>query len=147
MAMSRALGAAFLNHQVEQLEKSVSAKSNGPWRERRYASPQANADSMRGPHHNNDLQAKPRIPSGGSVRIAKRGGEEFPELERKDDIMKKDMSRNEKEKDADMVVVDVSVLVHAIGQVKKWCKDGREEIVIVPLEGAYFTIFHIALLT
>jgi hypothetical protein len=38
MAMSRVLGAAFLNHQAEQLEKSMS--SNGPtsgkWRDRKY---------------------------------------------------------------------------------------------------------------
>lgn len=39
------------------------------------------------------------------------------------------------EKDADVIVVDASVLVHALYQVKKWCRDGREEILIVPLEG------------
>lgn len=39
------------------------------------------------------------------------------------------------EKDADVVVVDASVLVHALYQVKKWCKDGRQEKIIVPLEG------------
>jgi hypothetical protein len=39
------------------------------------------------------------------------------------------------EKDADVVVVDASVLVHALYQVKKWCREGRQEIVIVPLEG------------
>lgn len=38
-------------------------------------------------------------------------------------------------KDADIIVVDASVLVHALHQVKKWCRDGRDEIVIVPLEG------------
>ncbi|KAG2113505.1 uncharacterized protein F5147DRAFT_770721 [Suillus discolor] len=38
------------------------------------------------------------------------------------------------DKDADIVVVDASVLVHALHQVKKWCRDGRDEIVIVPLE-------------
>jgi hypothetical protein len=27
------------------------------------------------------------------------------------------------------------VLVNALGQVKKWCRDGQEEIIIVPLEG------------
>ena len=39
------------------------------------------------------------------------------------------------EKDADIVVVDASVLIHALGQVKKWCREGREEIIIAPLEG------------
>ena len=42
---------------------------------------------------------------------------------------------NGREKDADVVIVDASVLVHALPQVKKWCRDGREEVVIVPLEG------------
>ena len=41
-----------------------------------------------------------------------------------------------KEKDADVIVVDASVLVNALGQLKKWCRDGQEEIIIVPLEGA-----------
>jgi hypothetical protein len=41
------------------------------------------------------------------------------------------------EKDADVVVVDASVLVHALYQVKKWCKDGRQEKIIVPLEGPH----------
>ena len=39
------------------------------------------------------------------------------------------------EKDADIVVVDVSVLVHGISHLKKWCREGRQEVVIIPLEG------------
>jgi hypothetical protein len=39
------------------------------------------------------------------------------------------------DKDADIIVVDASVLVHALYQVKKWSRDGRKEIIIVPLEG------------
>lgn len=39
------------------------------------------------------------------------------------------------EKDADIVVVDSSVLVNALYQVKKWCKEGRKEVIIIPLEG------------
>ena len=46
-----------------------------------------------------------------------------------------DESEDDKDKDADVVVVDASVLVHALHQVKRWCRDGREEVVIVPLEG------------
>jgi hypothetical protein len=42
---------------------------------------------------------------------------------------------NRGDKDADIVVIDASVLVHALYQVKKWCRDGRKEILIVPLEG------------
>lgn len=44
----------------------------------------------------------------------------------------------EKDKDVDIIVVDASVLVHALYQVKKWCRDGRAEILIVPLEGVSF---------
>lgn len=44
------------------------------------------------------------------------------------------------EKDGDVIVVDASVLVHALYQVRKWCREGREEIIIVPLEGIYWGI-------
>jgi hypothetical protein len=60
-----------------------------------------------------------------------------------DSDREKDLQRgySEKEKDADVVVVDASVLVHALHQVKRWCREGREEVVIVPLEGVYFRSF------
>ena len=48
-----------------------------------------------------------------------------------------------KMKDADIVVVDGSVLIHALYQVKKWCRDGREEILIVPLEGVLSDILYL----
>ena len=51
------------------------------------------------------------------------------------DIDDKDAERNTK--DADVVVVDASVLVHGIEHLKRWCRNGREEIVIVPLEGVF----------
>ena len=51
------------------------------------------------------------------------------------DIRVRKRDEVQKEKDADVIVLDASVLVHALPQVKKWCRDGREEIVIVPLEG------------
>ncbi|KAF9505961.1 hypothetical protein BS47DRAFT_480255 [Hydnum rufescens UP504] len=35
---------------------------------------------------------------------------------------------------ADVIVLDASVLVHALGQMKRWCKIERKEIIIVPLE-------------
>jgi hypothetical protein len=44
-------------------------------------------------------------------------------------------------KEADVIIVDASVLVNALGQVKKWCRDGQEEIIIVPLEGTLFILF------
>jgi hypothetical protein len=49
------------------------------------------------------------------------------------------------EKDADIVVVDASVLVHALYQVKKWCKEGRQEKIIVPLEGVFTVVIWLIL--
>lgn len=36
---------------------------------------------------------------------------------------------------ASVIVLDASVLVYGLGQVRRWCKDERKEILIVPLEG------------
>ena len=130
LAMSKALGAAFLNHQVEQLEKSVSAKDNGGWRDRRFTPAQANTDYSRGP---NNARRTPQGAAGHGPKVAKRGGERT-EVNGAEDRRRREGAIEDK--DADIVVVDASVLVHAISQVKKWCRDGRQEIVIVPLEGA-----------
>lgn len=46
-----------------------------------------------------------------------------------------------KEKDADVVVLDASVLINGLWQVKKWCREGRDEIVVVPLEGVSSSCF------
>lgn len=137
--MSRALGAAFLSHQVEQLEKSVS--SNGPasgnWRDRKNPNLYGNISSG-GPK---------KGPNSPGVKVAQRKkGGETPTKERQKDkdfdrstpvIIRRSQEEQRKTKDADVVVVDASVLIHALYQVKKWCKDGREEIVLVPLEGLF----------
>ena len=125
LAMSKALGAAFLNHQVEQLEKTVSAKDYGGWRDRRS---QAIGDYARGGNNRRPPQVV-----GGGPKVVKKGGERA-EVNNADERRRREGTGDEK--DADIVVVDASVLVHAISHVKKWCRDGRQEIVIVPLEGA-----------
>lgn len=171
--MSRALGAAFLTHQVEQLEKTVSA---GPgsrnWRDRDKKPPHTSN------HPNQALfgqrQSKPGelwIPDGNGRGTfgRKRGGgasrrlgggerereREFPgEGGGGPKILNRNTRKEEgglgnrfgeaqtrkiqrKEKDADVVVLDASVLLNGLWQVKKWCRDGRDEIVIVPLEGVF----------
>ncbi|KAI0367844.1 hypothetical protein BV20DRAFT_1023499 [Pilatotrama ljubarskyi] len=124
LAMSRALGAAFLNHQVEQLEKSVH--TGGNWRGRR--SPEA----WRG------VETK-RSFSAPGAKIMKRRNEESGEEKTKGDAQKTEREGRRSEegkgqKDADIVIVDASVLVHGLYHLKKWCREGREEVVIVPLE-------------
>jgi hypothetical protein len=146
--MSRALGAAFLTHQVEQLEKSVSAapprpppsrnyngNNNNNWRDRQRPHSQPTADSKRGQlpiggiritttnPHQQQHQHQQREPPAAARR---RGAED---------------AKKTSAKEADVIVVDASVLVNALGQVKKWCRDGREEIIIVPLEGTFFIYF------
>jgi hypothetical protein len=127
LAMSKALGAAFLNHQVEQLEKTVSAKDNGGWRDRKFSPSHTTTEYPRGPNYAR------RTPQGGAgPKLAKRGGERG-EVHGTEDRRRREGTVEEK--DADIVVVDASVLVHAISQMKKWCRDGRQEIIIIPLEG------------
>ena len=116
--MSRALGAAFLSHQVEQLEKSVNNRTPGTtnWRDRREK------------HHSSPGALGSRRVSGS------------PPKQRIDDRQLRDSSdkeqkRGQETKDADVIVLDASVLIHALGQLKKWSRDGREEVIIVPLEG------------
>jgi uncharacterized protein with von Willebrand factor type A (vWA) domain len=118
MAMSRALGAAFLNHQVEQLERSVHGTSSPNWRDRR--GPQSNGHAP---------VAARRGPNPSGVKVAARKQHQVPATE------PKRRTDEEDRKEADVVVVDASVLVHALYKVKKWCKEGRQEVIIIPLEG------------
>lgn len=110
--MSRALGAAFLNHQVEQLEKSVVNRgpSSGNWRDRDRRGPQAKtaADAVRG------KRVQPTFVAP-TPKLAK--------------------MQPKQDKDADVVIIDASVLIHDIAQLKKWCRPDRKETIVVPLEG------------
>jgi hypothetical protein len=140
--MSRALGAAFLSHQVEQLEKSVSAapprpspsrnhsnNNNNNWRDRQRSHPQQSADLKRG-----------QLPIGGIRITTTTHAHQQPQQQQKErpgSTKNRGIEDTKKTntKEADVIVVDASVLVNALGQVKKWCRDGQEEIIIVPLEG------------
>ena len=124
--MSKALGAAFLNHQVEVLQKSVSQRPRAvPGIKMNYARA-VDPHASRGRSQAEVLvqnEVKQPVQSGPAPR-------------------NQSTERNEKKvavptKDADIVVVDTSVLVHGIGHLKAWCKNGREEVVIVPLEGVF----------
>lgn len=124
LAMSRALGAAFLSHQVEQLEKSVH--TGGNWRGRR------SPETWRG-----DTK---RTPSGPGPKIMKKRTEDPGQARARTESQKPEREERRSEerkgqKDADIVVVDATVLVHGLYHIKKWCREGREEVVIIPLEG------------
>ncbi len=54
-------------------------------------------------------------------------------------VKPRDVQDDNDAKEADIIVVDASVLVHALYQVKRWCKDGRDQVLIVPLEGESYT--------
>lgn len=149
--MSRALGAAFLNHQVEQLEKSVSnGPASGNWRDRRQAQTNSNAQAPTTPR--GVITYNSKRPTSGKLenrkkefRVVDRSsngvrerGQTVPTREVPETGSRRRSSEEDKdEKDADILVVDASVLVNALYQVKKWCRDGREEVLIVPLEGAW----------
>jgi hypothetical protein len=139
--MSRALGAAFLSHQVEQLEKSVSAapprpspsrnhsnNNNNNWRDRQRSHPQQSADSKRG-----------QLPIGGiRITTTTHTQQQHQQQKERPGATKNRGAEDAKKtsvKEADVIVVDASVLVNSLGQIKKWCRDGQEEIIIVPLEG------------
>lgn len=128
--MSRALGAAFLSHQVEQLEKSVNNRTPGTANRKDRRVPHSDQDGRNSSekYHNPQGTATYRRVSGSppKQRIDDRPVRESPGQKQR---------RGQDTKDADIVVLDTSVLIHALGQLKKWSRDGREEIVIVPLEG------------
>ncbi|KAG1869152.1 hypothetical protein C8R48DRAFT_597977, partial [Suillus tomentosus] len=106
--------------------------ASGNWRDRRH--PQADLGNT---NHRGVINHTPKqSPSSGNRSAKKSVAEAVPEREHSEAKVQKPRKSSQEargDKDADMVVVDASVLVHALHQVKKWCRDGRDEIVIVPL--------------
>ncbi|KAJ7583891.1 hypothetical protein C8J56DRAFT_1054408 [Mycena floridula] len=141
VAMSRALGAAFLNHQVEQLEKTVerNGPASGNWRDRKAGgSPpnQAKRNIGTTPTTNKAINRK----KAGEIQIATKDmatPQNRNQRERyspADSHTRRRSNDNRGEKDADVIVVDASVLINGLDHLRKWCRDGREEVIIVPLE-------------
>jgi len=136
IAMSRALGAAFLHHQVEQLEMTVSSSgpTSGNWRNRKASTPTNGslASRRRGPTSPDGKAAQRKWASERTTAKVK----EFDRsISSSPAAGIRSAEQEQWTKDADIVVVDGSVLIHALYQVKKWCREGREEVIIVPLEG------------
>lgn len=120
LAISRALGAAFLSHQVEQLEKSVQSDGYGNG-SRGYKDQNANRRGRRGGGH---YTSTPQ-----SDRKRERNGKEDKIVDTKIRTEGFDVK-----KEADVVVLDASVLIHCLNRIKDWCRKGRQEILVVPLE-------------
>ncbi|KAF8321330.1 hypothetical protein DL93DRAFT_2073185, partial [Clavulina sp. PMI_390] len=130
--MSRALGAAFLGHQVEKLENRVnqdgspSSKFRGGrgrgrgggrvWVPDQGTRPRKRSFSL----HPAPSDAAPEQPQPAPAPLMA-----SPVI-----IPGKDKSNM-----ANVIILDASVLVYALSQVKRWCKEERKEILIVPLEG------------
>ncbi|KLO12088.1 hypothetical protein SCHPADRAFT_921493 [Schizopora paradoxa] len=130
VALSRALGAAFLSHKVEELEKTVSTTPN-------YGGFQGREKKDRRLSPTLDFGTRGRGGRGRGGRPQRGGRPRAPDDEYKGEHSYKPDNREEERiipKDADVVVVDASVLIHALGQMKVWAKYGRQEIIIVPLE-------------
>jgi hypothetical protein len=131
VAMSKALGAAFLSHQVEQLERSVAEanwrgnrnnNSNGPGsRHTTTYTSSMNNRGGRGKHDSRPPRPKETRRSRDENALTDHGHTT-------------DRPR-EKEKQADVVVADASLLIYGLSYLKKWSNPERDEVVIVPLEG------------
>lgn len=108
IAVSRAsLNAAFLNYQVQELERAVAS------------APRRSTPRGRGRGHGNDPGR------GGARRNHRKQGSE--------DTSGDDQAGLPA--DVGTIVLDASVLVHAPAQVKRWCKDDVAPDLVVPLEG------------
>lgn len=106
MAMSRALAAAFLSHQVQELERAVATN------------PRRGAPRGRGRGHGPEPGR-----GGGPKRGHRTQGSE-------------DTSGDDQAPLAGVgaIILDASVLVHCPAQVKRWCKDAVGPDLVVPLE-------------
>ena len=127
--MSKALGAAFLSHQVEQLENKVNKieinKRGG------HATDSLSHDhSLR--HDQEDRSPKPSASSPHRMTRG-RGAARLPSDRTQHYQSRK--SSGGSEHHFETIVIDSSVLIHALDQVYKWCKPHRSETLIVPLEG------------
>lgn len=138
IAMSKALGAAFLNHKVEQLEKSVTnGPASGNWRDRQLG---RNVAHLGSPTSTMKSTAQPPNGRRKAAEVITPTRTETPRSREVKPIVEspkanRRSSETISDKDADIIIADSSVLIHGLDFIKKWSRNGREEIVIVPLEG------------
>lgn len=111
VAMSKALGQAFLSHQVRQLEAGASKRGRHG---RRGGTPMHVDDRAR------NILSK-SVPNDSVIAT----------------IAVQDTRRTSPPVANKRIVVDASVLVHALDQVRKWCLGDNAGQLVVPLEGMH----------
>jgi hypothetical protein len=109
VAMSKALGQAFLSHQIRQLEAGASKRGRHG---RRGGTPMHVDDRPR------NILSK-SVPNDSAIAV----------------IAAQDSTRASPPVASKRIVVDASVLVHALDQVRKWCLGDKVGQLVVPLEG------------
>jgi len=107
IAMSKALGQAFLSHQVRKLEEDAGGRGRGSNRRGSFRT-----------HSDMNYNARNAATRRGAVHAASHNGTAHP--------IPKAPSR---------IVLDTSVLIHALDQVRKWCSPDNETKIVIPLEG------------
>ncbi|KAG9078440.1 hypothetical protein FRC06_008364 [Ceratobasidium sp. 370] len=143
--MSRALGAAFLSHQVAELERNANGPRGRPARGRGGA---RTGGGVRRSDKDQDYDPEfDRARAKADFGINPTNGDEGSWRRRpqsSDDTASESASPPRPRAInaahgargtplADVIVVDGSVLIYALGAVQRWCRNGRTEVVI-PLE-------------
>ncbi|CAE6344745.1 unnamed protein product [Rhizoctonia solani] len=136
-SMSRALGAAFLNHQVAELERNnqrTKAPRGRGGRARR-------SDRDREDYDPDFDRARTKATFGidttpadqDSWRRRPQSSDDTASESASPTRPRIPLGHHRSAPLADVIVVDASVLIYALGAVQRWCNDGQTQVVI-PLE-------------
>ncbi|CUA74345.1 hypothetical protein RSOLAG22IIIB_05507 [Rhizoctonia solani] len=139
-SMSRALGAAFLSHQVAELERNAGNQRNKAPRGR--GGRPRRSDRDREDYDPDFDRARTKATFGiNNTPADEDSWRRRPQSS--DDTASESASpprpriplghHNRNTPLADVIVVDASVLIYALGAVQRWCHDGQTQVVI-PLE-------------
>ncbi|KAF8603398.1 hypothetical protein BDV93DRAFT_606950 [Ceratobasidium sp. AG-I] len=138
-SMSRALGAAFLSHQVAELERNAPGNHRSKPSRGRGGRGGGARRSNRDQDYDPDFdRARARADFGISSPTDEGSWRRRPQSS--DDTASESASppraihgHVRSAPQPDVIVVDGSVLIHALGAVQRWCRNGRTQVVI-PLE-------------
>ncbi|KAJ1303920.1 hypothetical protein OPQ81_008331 [Rhizoctonia solani] len=138
-SMSRALGAAFLSHQVAELERNAGNQRNRTSRgrggrarrsdrEREDYDPDFDRARTKATFGINNTPAEEdswrRRPQSSDDTASESASPPRPRIP---------LAHHRNTPPADVIVVDGSVLIYALGAIQRWCHDGQTQVVI-PLE-------------